>query len=96
MIHRMVEEEAEEGDRLALWEKARLIEEEEKGAKLLEEEEDARLGENRVERTGSSEGKIQIQTVDPSKAAEVSFILESHAQSPHYCLPNNHHHHHLH
>ena len=68
MIHRMVEEEVEEGDRLALWEKARLLEEKEK-QKKEEEEERARLGENRsIER--------KIQTVDPSKAAELPSLVE--------------------
>ena len=76
MIDRMVEEEVEEGDRLALWEKARLLEEEK--TRLLEEEE-VRLSENRVEDKSSSEGK-RHQTVDPSKAAEVPFFVERLAQ----------------
>ena len=63
MVCRIVEEEVEEGDRLALWEK-RLLEE--------QEEEEARLSDTRVQEKSSSERK----SVDPSKAAELTSLVE--------------------
>ena len=64
MVCRIVEEEVEEGDRLALWEKKRLLEE--------QEEEEARLSDTRVQEKSSSERK----SVDPSKAAELTSLVE--------------------
>ena len=70
VIHRIVEEEVEEGDRLALWEMKRL--EEQQQEEEEEQEKEARLSDTRVEARSNSERK----SVDPSKAAELTSLVE--------------------
>ena len=70
VIHRIVEEEVEEGDRLALWEIKRL--EEQQQEEEEEQEKEARLSDTRVEARSNSERK----SVDPSKAAELTSLVE--------------------
>ena len=66
-IHRMVEEEVEEGDRVKLWEERRLLEEEE------EKKKEARMDEKW---TGTNNRERKKQTMDPSKAREVPSLVE--------------------